>query len=573
MLQSGEVKTTRESWTSKTTAETRGTCDVNSTVTGKEGNAMYLPRLSRVGMGRSKTGGGAGVRRRLPPGVERLEDRLTLTALFGDAVPLLDASAGPLRVMEAVAADLDSDGDIDVAYGNFATDEANWLENTAGDASMFVAHSLGPAFGVKSVATADLDADGDVDVLCATWWDGAIVWFESENIAGTQIFTKRIAADDPGAGWGTSVAAADIDGDGSLDLLASYTNIATANDEIPWYRNDGETDPSFSRVLITNQVNDGRTSQAGDIDGDGDLDVVTGGAVDDTVAWFENLDGTGTFGPRRVITSNADLVERVVVFDLDNDGDADVVSASSEDDTIAWYENDGDPENPAFTTHVISTAADGASAVQVADLDADGDYDVLSSSSQDGKIAWYENDGSETFSERVLAPNIGMASSVLAVDLDQDGDLDVLATTQGSTILDYGRIVWFEQLNAVDQIDLIGDAVGDLFDSETLTEGATRSLLASLAAADVMLAIDQFTAAENMIESFVHKVDALVNSGRLDAFDAQPLLDAATSALDKLANEAAFAELESGEEPPTRRGLRPQSRSALLSICSGLRPE
>jgi hypothetical protein len=74
--------------------------------------------------------------------------------------------------------------------------------------------------------------------------------------------------------------------------------------------------------------------------------------------------------------------------DVDGDGDTDVLSASSFDDKVAWYENDGS-EN--FTTHTITTAADRAYSVFAADVDGDGDTDVLSASYRDDKIAWYEN--------------------------------------------------------------------------------------------------------------------------------------------------------------------------------------
>ena len=74
---------------------------------------------------------------------------------------------------------------------------------------------------------------------------------------------------------------------------------------------------------------------------------------------------------------------------MDGDGDTDILSASRLDDKIAWYENDGS-EN--FTTHTITTAADGARSAFAADVDGDGDIDVLSASRYDDKIAWYEND-------------------------------------------------------------------------------------------------------------------------------------------------------------------------------------
>jgi membrane-bound lytic murein transglycosylase B len=81
----------------------------------------------------------------------------------------------------------------------------------------------------------------------------------------------------------------------------------------------------------------------------------------------------------------------VYAADVDGDGDLDVLSASSTMMTqIAWYENDG---RQNFTSNVITTSAAWLRSVYAADVDGDGDMDVLSASVLDNKIAWYENDG------------------------------------------------------------------------------------------------------------------------------------------------------------------------------------
>ena len=89
-----------------------------------------------------------------------------------------------------------------------------------------------------------------------------------------------------------------------------------------------------------------------------------------------------------IISTNADGAYSVYATDVDGDGDMDVLSASREDDKIAWYENDG---NQVFTEQVVTANADNALSVYATDVDGDGDMDVLSASSNDDKIAWYEN--------------------------------------------------------------------------------------------------------------------------------------------------------------------------------------
>ncbi len=87
-----------------------------------------------------------------------------------------------------------------------------------------------------------------------------------------------------------------------------------------------------------------------------------------------------------IITTDADGALSVYAVDMEGDGDMDVLSASQLDNKIAWYENDGD-EN--FTPHTITTDAVSAVSVYAVDVDSDGDMDVLSASYTDDKIAWY----------------------------------------------------------------------------------------------------------------------------------------------------------------------------------------
>ena len=120
----------------------------------------------------------------------------------------------------------------------------------------------------------------------------------------------------------------------------------------------------------------------------------------------------------------------VHVADLDGDGDLDIISASDNDDTIAWYENDG-AANPTFTAVDIATSADGARDVHVADLDGDGDLDIISASFEDDTVAWYENDGAAdpTFTAANIATSADGADAVHVADMDGDGDLDIVSAS------------------------------------------------------------------------------------------------------------------------------------------------
>jgi hypothetical protein len=123
------------------------------------------------------------------------------------------------------------------------------------------------------------------------------------------------------------------------------------------------------------------------MDGDGDLDVLSASWHDGTIAWYGNTDGLGTFGEQNVITTEADRAESVFAADLDGDGDIDVLSAGG-DRRIAWYENT-DGLGMFGEQNVITSDAPRAKPIFAADLDGDGDTDVLSAGG-DGRIAWHE---------------------------------------------------------------------------------------------------------------------------------------------------------------------------------------
>jgi len=193
---------------------------------------------------------------------------------------------------------------------------------------------------------------------------------------------------------------ADLDGDGDLDVLSPVAVWGENWDEdyggwipmqIAWYANDGSGQFGSQQVIIT-ETGEAGLVYAADLDGDGDLDVLSASSRDSKIAWYAN-DGSGHFGSRQMIGTMAWVygAARLCVADLDGDGDMDVLSASYYwDNKIAWYANDG--TGLFGPQQVISTAAVGASSVYAADLDGDGDLDVLSASVVDDKIAWYENE-------------------------------------------------------------------------------------------------------------------------------------------------------------------------------------
>ncbi len=305
--------------------------------------------------------------------------------------------------------------------------------------------------GLASVFTADLDNDGDDDFATASFGDDSITWFENK---GDQTFEPRlIAADANGA---SAVHGADMDGDGDIDLLSASRN----DNEIAWYENSGQTPPQFTRRIVSTTAMGASSVYAADIDQDGRMDILAASWEDDTIGWYEN-DGSAT--PQfteHVITDSADGASSVFAADLNGDGTIDVLSASSNDDTIAWYaaafiDELDDDENlisreVGFIKRVIAADADGATSVFAAKLDSDDHMDVISASSTDNKIAWYKNSGVApvTFIRTVVSSSALGAKFVSATDVDDDGNVDILAASEFDDTLS-----WFENDGAAPPLD------------------------------------------------------------------------------------------------------------------------
>jgi len=338
---------------------------------------------------------------------------IVLTPLFGITWTehTIDGNFDGARFVHA--ADVDGDGDMDV-LGAAHSQGITWWENDG--SGSFTKHKIDSTFyGAQSVYAADVDGDGDMDVLGAADGVNDITWWEND---GNENFTEHTIDDNCD---GSSVYAADVDGDGDMDVLGA----SFQDNDIYWYENDGNE--SFTKYTIDSHFPGAQSVYAADLDGDGDMDVLGAAAYDHSIEWWEN-DGSQSFTQHDINESTFQWARSVHAADVDGDGDMDVLGAgqgsgANTNGKITWWENDG---SGSFTEHTIDGNFDGAYSVHAADVDGDGDMDVLGAADDDHDITWWENDGNENFTEHTIDGFFQEASSVYAADLDGDGDMDVL---------------------------------------------------------------------------------------------------------------------------------------------------
>nr|WP_321224422.1 T9SS type A sorting domain-containing protein [uncultured Psychroserpens sp.] len=217
----------------------------------------------------------------------------------------------------------------------------------------------------------------------------------------------------------------------------------------------------FEKTAIIDEtfgVDNPLTVVSADIDGDGDLDVITASRNDDKLSWFENLDGLGTYSKLKIIGTSADTPTALLAHDIDNDGDLDIVSASIGDSAISWFENI-DGLGIFGDQQIITNTLSGLNlSIAVADIDGDNDLDILATSNSN--VYWLENlDGLGNYGAQVILDNNSYSIYVLTEDMDNDGDLDILFSHSNS------EVRWLNNLNgnatswAANDIDTAADGI------------------------------------------------------------------------------------------------------------------
>ncbi len=368
--------------------------------------------------------------------VDRDGDQDLVIAMSGEAKLLRNSggifseeSLSGISAQEVALRDLDGDGRSDLITGG------EELRQHMGDgAGSFLATGTARTISsVNSMRISDFDRDGDYDVGLAL--DASAAQILDGSLAGSWGSFTYTETQQIGTESSTCVAFGDLDGDGDRDAVVG--NIGA--DHVLF--NDGEgnlTHTGATGQTLNNSINTNRTLAValGDIDGDGDLDIVQGaeliGGVFGRNTIWEN-DGNGNFS--EALFFGAEQTTRDVdILDIDGDGQLDIVCANDGPNRI--YLNTSTPgafavnelDNGFLTTNQNDEITH---ALAFGDLDGDGDIDAIAGNQgPNGTGAfdqvWRFANGRFSHVDDIGSPQEATAD-IQFVDVDGDGALDVVA--------------------------------------------------------------------------------------------------------------------------------------------------
>jgi hypothetical protein len=369
------------------------------------------------------------------------------TARLGFSREVLGDSTLTQNVRHAAVGDLDGDGDLDFVTANRVTNDLTLFFQIA--PRQFLPSGRRPVTGFRPeiLVLADLDGDGDLDIACAN---------EGDDFAGTPgsisvhyqsrpgVFdeeTLSLESAKPGTLFFPDfVTAADVDGDGRIDLVATSCGVATKEcpdprDRVSIFFQDGASGFEGKPLVLEDGLDGPCGVAAADVNGDGEIDLLVANENADEVVLFLRQ-SEGGFATRVLPLPPGTVPRRLAVADLDANGHLDIITSNNVDATYLLQGESGVFAPPIS----LRLAGNRFFDVTAIDVDDDGDLDIVcatENSSRHGEVLLYLQDKPGRFdpAPRILTTSAEVLQrlrSVQAFDVDGDADLDLLLANSSS---------------------------------------------------------------------------------------------------------------------------------------------
>ena len=379
--------------------------------------------------------------------------------------------------------DLDGDGHLDVVVGN-TDDKTKYYRNngTAGPFDSSAGANVGNnTYDTFDVGVADMNGDGHLDIITGNYLETNRLYLNNATPLPFHGVQSIEITSDTHKTW--AIKLADMDGDGDIDIVEGNSYQINM-----LYLNNGTNKPfaGVEGLFISNYANDTRDVAVGDIDGDGDLDLVTGNYDNLNRIYFNN----GTANPFEgelgwTIPDDLHKTTVVALADMDGDGDLDLIVGNYGQKNLLYLNNGTANPFLGVTGAGITSRAYNTTSVAVFDADGDGDLDLVTGNAYESNRLYINNGADNPFESAkvyAVASDEFATYDLAAGDADGDGDPDLIAANGSRENRYYpnnGTDNPFKNIKA-DSIIPYNDYTGMLSVQVIVNDGEMESIVYSL---------------------------------------------------------------------------------------------